>query len=239
MNMTAAEESLLKLTLTAEMNSIEKMIAGRLAARYPEGEFYEYDPNVRRGNQKYKTGRSDPIEKHFKYKFERNGETFKADVRISGSPSGHRNSSTLLGIGFDGVARGNKPLHQVRMNKGYWCADSFRVDDGCSESLYNLKLGDALETVFNKLVASEDDIPRYLDHRDSENERLKKLAEADRDARQDRKDRKREAVFRKHKVRSTPETELLFKVLSRLNDEKAISKAFGELLPLIRGNDGN
>lgn len=237
MNMTDAEESLLKLALMTEVNSIEKMIAGRLAERYPEGEFYIHDPNI--NNRKVKSGRVEQLEKHFRYKFERDGETFKADLHLTATLPGHRNSSTLLGIGFDGLARGNKPLHSVRMNKGNWCADSFRVDEGCSESLYNLKLGDALEVVFKKFDDVEDNVPAYMKKREAENERLKKLAEQDREARADRKDRKREAVFRKHKVRATPETELLFNVLSRLNDEKAISKAFGELLPLIRGNDGN
>jgi hypothetical protein len=48
-------------------------------------------------------------------------------------------------------------------------------------------------------------------------------------------------VFHKHNVRSTPETELLFSVVSRLGTEQSVNKAFGDLLPLITGEliDGN
>jgi hypothetical protein len=38
----------------------------------------------------------------------------------------------------------------------------------------------------------------------------------------------------KHRVKSTPETELLYSVVSRFGTLRRINKAFGELLPLIQ-----
>ena len=44
----------------------------------------------------------------------------------------------------------------------------------------------------------------------------------------------KQAVFAKYKVVSTPEIETMYAVVSRLNTRASISKAFGELLPLIK-----
>jgi hypothetical protein len=43
----------------------------------------------------------------------------------------------------------------------------------------------------------------------------------------------KQAVFSKYRVVSTPEIETMYDVVSRLNTKARISKAFGELLPLI------
>jgi hypothetical protein len=237
MILTAAEESLLKLALTIDINCLEKMLAGELARRYPDGEFYEYDPSTDR-QWKYNSRMSTRC--GFKYKFERDGQSYKAEVVIAAISQSTKNINTHMGISFCGFNKSNKPSI-TNISQGhtrFWCADAFWCAEGCSDDVYAIKLGDTIRTVFTKFEKAENEIPAYLEKLDQQRAEAEEQRANLRVQRSSARDRKKQLVFQNHNVTSTPETELLFKVLSRLNNEKAISKAFGELLPLIGGKNG-
>jgi hypothetical protein len=226
--MTTAEESLLKLALTSDWTSYERSFAQVLAERSPEGRFLPADNSRVMGKVKYKT----PVHTrgHFKYQFEVDGSWFNAIIEFY--TTGDYLAVNIIKAGING----GSTFTLNNGSKHYVTTQFDRTQDLSSNNWQN-----CVDIQIGKVRKLEEDLPyhiaEYIKNQRAEEERTAQQ----RERRALKKAAMKIGVFHKHNVRSTPETELLFSVVSRLGTEQSVSKAFGDLLPLITGEliDGN
>jgi len=93
-----------------------------------------------------------------------------------------------------------------------------------------------LQNMADLIASVEEKLPSDIDSTLAKRELDREHVAATRERRELKKDLMKVGVFHKFKVKSTPETELLFKVCSRMGTEQSVCKAFGDLLPLITGD---
>jgi hypothetical protein len=205
MNMTKAEQSLMTLILTVDMNNMEKIIAGKLAEKYPEGEFY------------YKAGRTKDLDQlAFKYKVKLKPGLYNIHLWFASSGEA---KDDIIRIGMLKAGKVGDGLLKLENNQFYI---------GLKSDLAHVKM---LLSGFNSKLAA---LPEFLEKMiKSRTEEADRIAQR-RTHLQASKRNNKEAVFLKHRVKSTPETELLYSVVSRFGTLRRINKAFGELLPLIQ-----
>jgi hypothetical protein len=221
--MTSAEESLLKLALTSDWSTYERAFAQVLAERTPDGMFLPAD-NSRIVSKPSRKANAVHSRGHFKYQFEVDGGRFNAIIEFY--HSGNYMAVNILKAGILGgstfsLNSGSKQYFTSKVDKPEYLSGS--IWQNCVHEL------------LQKLRQHEENLPSFIaDYVKIQREEAERVAQ-ERERRTLKKAAMRVGVFHKFKVRSTPETELLFQVCSRMGTEKSVFKAFGDLLPLITG----
>jgi hypothetical protein len=222
--MNASEESLFKLLLTADMDQQERSFAQYLGNLKPDALFYSNSGLS--SPTKAKPGKS-AIHAHplIRYQFKADDERiFNCDLAFFSLSS--RLAIQVLRAGEVGGSRVN-----YVNGKSYYHTSRFERDCDLESSAWQLVLQDMADHIVNLEAKLPSDIDSTLAKRELDREQIA----ATRERRELKKDLMKVGVFHKFKVRSTPETELLFKVCSRMGTEQSVCKAFGDLLPLITG----
>ena len=213
MKITKAEESLMQMILSGEINDNEKMIGCYLAKKYPNGVFKRIMP---RPTKRIKSVDNAPV-LSFKFQEEINDDLYNLHLWFGAF-------TDLIQMGLMKAGKVGEPLYKCENN-------TFYAGEMQQERLTN---DEWMSRGFDRFKSKLETLPRFLENTVQSKTRHATKVAQQRVNRQTAKSNNKQAVFSKHNTRSTPETELLYSVVSRLGDFKRISKAFGELLPLIK-----
>jgi hypothetical protein len=227
--MNASEESLFKLLLTVDMDQQERSFAQHLGKTKPNALFYPNSgfSSPTKAKPSNKSSHAYPL---IRYQFEASdGRMFNCDMTFYSSSNFI--AVHVLRAGEIGGARVN-----FASNNCYYQTSQYARDCDLESAAWQQVL-----TMMSTLIKYlEDRLPADIDATLTLRATDKDKVAAMRKQREQKKELMKVGVFHKFKVKSTPETELLFKVCSRMGTEQSVVKAFGELLPLITGEfDGS
>jgi len=223
--MNASEESLFKLLLTADMDQQGRSFAQYLGMLKPDALFYPNSgfASPAKAKPSNNTSHAYPL---MKYQFK------AVDGRIFNCELTFYSSSTYLAIHVLRAGEvGGSRVNFVHSNS-YYHTSRYDRDCDLTSSAWQF----VLRVMADRIVDLEEKLPSDIDTMLAKRETDAEQVAATRKRREQKRELMKVGVFHKFKVRSTPETELLFKVCSRMGGEASVCKAFGDLLPLITGD---